>query len=119
MTATTDTTWCVYLPEWVRVHVSVAHGQGGQEECKHVFTERFLRKVRQDDWRIRPDRGNPPRYRLELRLPNLKGEFKDDREARDLADRLGAEAILVEWGSAEEDRLMDYGQKRLNGARVA
>lgn len=118
-TTATETTWCVYLPEWVRVHVSTTYGPAGQEECGRAFTEHYLGKVRSDDWRIcRQSRGDPSRYRLELRLPNLKGEYKDKDKADGDVSRLGSGAVVVEWGSPEEDRLLDYGRRRFRTAPV-
>lgn len=113
------TTWCVYRKEFVSVHVSRAVGSAGREECVRVFHAEYRRKVVPNDWRLREvSMRQPPAYRLELKLFNLKGEYKDKGEAQRVAGRQwGRDVWVVQWGSPEEQQLLDYGVKQLSTAR--
>ncbi len=108
------TTWCVYRKEFTLVHHSRAVGSAGREECVRVFDAQYRRKVIPEDWRLREaSMRTPPAYRLELNLFTLKGEYKDKGKAEGAARKLGRDVRVVPWGSPEEQRLLDYGEKQL------
>lgn len=103
-------TWCTYRPEFVGVFQSVKSGTLGREECAAKFREEFEGKVRADDWRIvHVATWRPCPFKLELKLPNLHGEFSDEDEANALAASLGPGAVVVPWGSDKEQKLLEYG----------
>jgi hypothetical protein len=118
----TEPTWRAYLTEWLTVWTSDALEVMGQRECRDVFARKYEGRVRPEDMRIRsagPLRPSP--QALQLRLPNLRGEYKDYGDAVALASDLmdGHEAILcvvVQRGSSEERSLLDYSKKMLPGA---
>jgi hypothetical protein len=107
-------TFMVYLPEWQVRHTSEELEVMGQKECKDHFEQNYAGRVREEDWQVR-GAGNfrPQRQVLRLRLPNLKGECKDEAEAEALRSGLGDQAVLVARGSAEERELLSYGKRRL------
>jgi hypothetical protein len=106
--------WKVYLPEWVAAYTSVQLEVDGQRECEHVYEQIYAGRVRDEDRRIRnPGQLRPGRRVLELRLPNLQGEFKDRDEADELRGERGDEAVVVLAGSPEERELSDYGRRML------
>lgn len=109
-------TWCVYLSEYVTVYSSEARGVDGREECVAEFDRRYREKVPDEGWRLKNAGVRPYRYQLQVQLPTLKGEYKDEGEARDRASRLGRGAVAVLWGSAEEQQLLDYGDRLLSTA---
>jgi hypothetical protein len=100
-----DATWRVYLREWVIVYP----GSPGKAECARHFESRYAGRVRDQDWRIVPGAGG---YRLELRLPNLKGEYRDRADALEHYTEL-PHAYLVQAGTPEEKALLGYGRKML------
>lgn len=107
------TVWRVYLPEWHTAYLSDHLEVDGQNECKAAFAE-YEGRVREEDWRVtHVGSMRPSRYRLELRLPNLKGEFRYKEHAAENRDALGPEAVIVARGSAEERELLSYGRRRL------
>ena len=107
-------TWRVYRPEWVVAYTSSQLEVDGQEECKAEFRERFRGRVRDEDQRIRnPDGFRPGRRVLELRLPNLQGEYKEREDAERLLAERGDGAVVVRQGSPEERELTDYGRRML------
>jgi hypothetical protein len=106
--------WRVYLPEWVIAHTAAELEVPGDKECRDVFEELYRGKVREADWRIRNPSGfRPGRRVLELRRPNLQGEFKDEHDAEGLRAERGEEAVVVLAGSPEERELSDYGRRML------
>jgi hypothetical protein len=111
-------TWCLYVTEFTEVYTSDSAGVLGQEECRALFTDKYARRVGEQDYRIVPMRDRQPsRYRLELLLPNLRGEWKDEIEALDQAEKAekpGAiGVVLVERGSREEAELKATLRRRL------
>jgi hypothetical protein len=122
----TEPTWKVYLPEWLIVYTSdAAGGLEGGAECRQHFHGKHRGRVRGEDWRVVPaiagaERERHRPYCLQLRLPNLHGEFKDYSDAVQLASELvddrGGVAHVVQRGSPEERELLDYGRKMLPGA---
>lgn len=113
----TEPTWRVYLSEWLTVYTSDQLEVPGQEECKAAYARKYGGRVRQEDVRIKPaGRLRPSHQALQLRLPNLKGEFKDRTEAADLLQAMGSGGWLVRRGSPEEQELLDYGKKMLPDA---
>jgi hypothetical protein len=107
------TAWRVYRPEWLTVYVSDRLEVEGQDQCQVRFRD-YAGRVRSEDWRLCPVGSvRPARYKLMVRLPNLKGEFKEESKARKLLATLGGQAVLVTQGSAEERELLAYGRRRL------
>lgn len=108
-------TWCVYQPEFVTVYASEARGNDGRDECVAMFDRHWRGKIEDEDWRLKNIGVRPYRYELQLKLPNLKGEYKDEGLARDRAGQL-SRAVAVQWGSPAEQQLLDYGDKQLSTA---
>ncbi len=118
----TEPTWRVYLHEWLAVYTSDATGRDGVAECSDVFRRKYRGRVRDEDWRVvipGPAARDQPRC-VQLRRPNLHGEFKDYSDAVQLASELlddrGGTAHVVQRGSDEERELLDYGRKMLPDA---
>jgi len=118
-----DATWRVYLAEWLIVYTSDELEVIGQRECEAVFARKYQGRLRDGDWRIRnPGAFRPGRRVLQLRLPNLKGEYKDNADAVALASELmdahpDGPCDVVHRGSAGEQALLDYSRKMLPDAR--
>lgn len=110
--------WRVYLNEWLAVHTADVSGQAGREECQAVYARKYGGRVRVEDVRVM----NVQYPRLEVRLPNLQGEFRDYDDAVELAGGLvdrhpDVVAVVVQRGSDEEKALLEYGKKMLPGVR--
>jgi hypothetical protein len=118
-----EATWRLYVPEFTEVYTSDSAGVLGHEECRSVFADRYRGRVPLTDCRIVPMRSaQPSRYRLELLLPNLRGEWKDEDDAKqayavaDLArdDKPDEQRpVLVRHGSKEEQELLATLRRRL------
>ena len=103
-----DGTWCTYRWEWITWRYSLKQGTDGRRELKE-----WLGGLGLD--------GNPSvriseaegvrRWRVEIEVPVLKGEWV----TRDLAeihrDDLGGLTEVMRLGSAEEARLLADGKK--------
>jgi hypothetical protein len=115
MTANEATgTWCVYVTEFTEVYTSDSAGVLGREECRSIFADKYAGRVREQEWRILPMRNRQPsRFRLELLLPNLRGEWKDGRKAQGEAKKVGSLAVAVKRGSKEEAELLATLRRRL------
>ncbi len=124
--ATPDATWRVYLAEWLTVYTSDATGGAGADECEGYFAAKYEGRVRDEDWRIE-DLNRSPLFHVQLQLwlPNLRGEYKDRRDAEKAADALAADPPydgaalfikVVQRGSPEERELLNYGRKMLPDA---
>jgi hypothetical protein len=120
----TEPTWRAYLPEWLIVYTSDAGGPEGLDECWGCFARKYQGRVRAEDYQVMPAitgrAGSDGPYCLQLRLPNLHGEFKDYSGAVALASELvdgrGGTAHVVQRGSAEERVLLDYSTRMLPDA---
>lgn len=109
-------TYRLYRPEWVVVYVATTgadHTTRGLVEA--VFAERYFERVRFDDVRIITEgEGVHEVTRLELRLPNLKGEFKHGFLAQRFADEQGyGDYEIVVKHSPRDHEIRAYGTKRL------
>ena len=112
-----DATWRVYLAEWLIVWTSDAFGPEGAGECRAHFGRRYKGRVREEDWRVEPavpGRVVSGQQCLQLRLPNLQGEFKLRADVPVTGYVEGGH--LVQRGSAEEKELLAYGKKMLPDA---
>ncbi len=107
-------TWCVYQPEFVAVYASEARGNDGRDECVAVFDRTWRGKITDEDWRLKNTGVRPYRYELQLKLHNLKGEYKDRNLALERSGKIGRGAVVVKWGSPEEQQLLDYGDRQLS-----
>ena len=117
--------WRVYLPEWLIAYSSHAAAQPGWEECLAWFDTHYAGKAYSSDWRITSLDGLPAaladaegyrgRWVLQLRLNNLRGEFRDKDDAVKLAAELGSDAEVVAKFSREDRKLAGYGKRRLHG----
>ena len=104
-------TWCVYQPDWVEVRRTSV--PGGRDLLAAVFRSDWKGKVGDDDWRLAGfGKRDQPSWILELKLPCLKGEFKDKELAEQHAGTLGEGAVVVPWGSEEEEELLAYGTRQ-------
>ena len=104
-----DATWRVYLAEWLIVWTSDADGPEGVDECWDYFERKYKGRVREEDRRVVPaiigrGGGATGPYCVQLRLPNLQGEYKDEADARELSVErvlMAGEAVsAVQRGSA-------------------
>lgn len=98
--------WKAYRPEWL-----ITHTARTEAECAAVFHASHAGRIRDEDVRYREHVGL---WALELRLPNLKGEFK----TRELADRYATEqvdqnTVVVARSSRDEMKLLEYGKRKL------
>ncbi len=118
-----DATWRVYLNEWVTFYSSDAFGPDGQAECLQYFRRKYRGRVRDEDWRVVPGAGVERAarfpYCVQLYLPNLRGEFKDEADARMLRlEHIGEAVSVVQRGSPQEQDLLAYGTKMLPASEV-
>ena len=109
----------VYLPEWLIFYTSRGRGSVGWAECLEWFKEHYEGKIRNTDWRIANSDGQTGpamretyrgRWRVQLRVPNLRGICRDEPDADEIADQLGQDAVAVLRFSAEERKLLRYGK---------
>lgn len=108
-----EPTWRVYAPEWLSVYTSDQLEVPGMRECQAVFDLTYAGRVRLTDMRIKGiGLMRPAHYCLQLRLWNLKGEYKDRREVLDHSIEI-PHAHLVQRGSPEERELTEYGKRML------
>lgn len=120
---TEDVTWRLYRAEWLIVYTSDQTGQDGKAECRAAYARKYGGRVRPEDVRVVPAimgrLGGDGPHCVQLRLPNLKGEFKNPEDALALGQELaaaGSTCDLVRRGSPEEQALLDYGKKMLPDA---
>jgi hypothetical protein len=113
----TEPTWRVYLTEWLTVYTADFMGSPGEQDCWDHFAGKYAGRVREKDREVA---SSAPDWWpvLRLRLPNLRGEFKDHGDALDLASELmdghkDGPCDLVRRGSDEEKALLEYGKKML------
>lgn len=106
----------VYWPEWVIIYVSDQAGEHGRAECQERFASHYEGRIRPADHRVagpqHQQMPDVPRYHLELRLPNLQGEFTHREDAQLVLSQLPG-SVLVTRGSAQERALLDYGVRKL------
>lgn len=97
--------WRVYCKEWWIVFACNTDG----EAIDH-YADNYQGRLEPEDWRsIEWAFGGRA---LELRLWNLKGEYKH----RELADQLAAtltDAVVVPRSSRDEQDLLGYGKRKL------
>jgi hypothetical protein len=108
--------WRVYVREWMIVYTSDSSGPEGADECWDHFERLYKGRVRKMDRQVITDSPHVHPYLLKLRLPNLKGEFRDQADARVLVSDLvdaGCSSYMVQRGSEDEKVLLDYGRKML------
>lgn len=109
--------WRVYLPEWLTAYTTGARGSAGESEAHSFFRVMYQGKIRQDEFRVEPVSEESPdqwEYRLALKLPNRRGEFRDRVDADRLAAELGPAAVVVARFSPEEKQLLSYGTRLLH-----
>jgi hypothetical protein len=130
----TDDVYRVYRPEWVTVHLRSrscpSSGSGLLAplvaECREFFASQYAGRVRPEDMEVavtaelgaqaKHRQGNPATYvaRLRLRLPNLKGEFKNEAHAHAfVAARGWQDATVLVRNSRGDHELRSYGRKLL------
>ncbi len=109
-----EAVWRVYKPEWLVAYISDELEAKGEAECRERFHQKYEGRVLDKDWCISAmGVRKPGRRHLQLRLPNLKGEFRCLPDAEHLQAGLGRHASLVVRGSPEERELLAYGKRRL------
>jgi hypothetical protein len=106
--------WRLYRREWIVVY-GVAASPAGLEQCRRVYDERYLGRVRDDEVRYVTEGAGPHRVdQLQLLLPNLKGEFKHADDATAFARRQGWEdTVLVGRNGAADHEIRAYGVRLL------
>ncbi len=102
-----DDLYRLYHEEW-----TIA-ATGTEEHCCEFFQSVYHKRVKTDDWQIRHDT-KIDRYRLWVRMPVLKGEFKLPNAASRWAEDQGLEdyTIVVRNSPADHD-LRAYGRRKL------
>lgn len=106
----------VYTPEWVVQYVSFLPGSEGRKEVEKFFADKYEGRVYDHDVRYVPNVEADPEnwpWRLELRLPNIKGEHNSQEGAQEHADTFGAEAKVVARNSRDDYALRAYGTNKL------
>ena len=108
-------TRCVYVPEWVEVF---SNGTlMGREACVQAYQREWEGKVGPEEWRLQSSgKREPVTWTLEILLPNLRAEFKDKERAERIAGLNWKGAVVVQWGSEEEEALLEYGTRQLKTA---
>lgn len=101
--------WRVWLDEWSVVYVSDTDGEPAERECQDRFSESYEDKVQVGGWRIVPWSTDEPGgwpWMLEVRLPVMKGEYRDEAAATDHASRIGG--IVAREGSQMDRKIQRY-----------
>lgn len=99
--------WKVYQPDWLIVCATTS-----DLLCRDYFDRFYAGRVRDEDVRYNSAVGGT--FVLELRLPNLKGEFKYKHLAEawvELHPAKGTE--IVARSSRAEMKLLEYGKRKL------
>lgn len=106
--------WRVWVPEWLIVFTSTKPGDAGEVEAKEFFLAKYHERVRDEDVRYTPiSQKRAYGTRLELRLPNIKAEFKHKADAEAYAASQFPGATIVARNSRDEYALREYGNKKL------
>jgi hypothetical protein len=113
--AASGATYRVYLREWICVFSTRAGDDLGQQHaaelCMAHFVQKYEGRVRPSDHQLFRD---GRRIQLQLRLPNLKGEFKTLARAQAHVAAQGWDgAEIVARSSSAETKLLSYGQAKL------
>lgn len=114
----------LYKPEWVVVYtVACTKGEGFMPQTRESlaaqtwqhFQDLYEGRVRPGDVTVQMGgTRTSPIYRLVLRLPTCRGEFKTREYAERFAQRHGYDkAIIVPRGSKADHELRNYGLKML------
>jgi hypothetical protein len=106
--------WRVYRPEWLIVYVTEDDADGQTRMSDH-FQNNFAGRVKEHDARRVVD-GEPPNavLQLQIRKPNMRGEFKHHSDAEAFVAEQGwTDATIVTRNSREDHELRAYGTKRL------
>lgn len=109
-----DNLWRVYRPEWLIVYVTDG-SDGVGERIDQYIADKLVGRVRDEDIRLVTE-GEPPHgiAQLQVRKPNMRGEFKHLADARAFASDQGwDDAVLVKRNSPADHDLRMYGTKRL------
>lgn len=116
---TDPASWRIYRDEWLVAFVAFPQdGQSAQERAEVHFARHYRGKVLDCDVRFvaGPEAYGSRAVVLELRLPNMRGEFKTRELAQEFADRFfaGEENVIVVGTDSPEDRdLRTYGMTPL------
>lgn len=110
----------VYHREWLVVASSDLSGEEGRLEAEAYFQERYADRVYPEHVRVvavsQTSPGEWP-YRLELCLPNQRGEFKHRELAEVYVREMGwqgdPDTRIVPRNSREEHQILDYSRKKL------
>jgi len=108
-----QSTWRVYIKEWLRDDSDCT-----EESLTERFEAKYGGRLLDEDWRISGDDefpSTPLEFFLEIRLWNVKGEWKDAVEAEEHARLLREvgghpEAEAVPRNSRREHVLKSYGK---------
>jgi hypothetical protein len=115
-----QSTWRVYVKEWLQDDSDCT-----RESLEERFQAKYGGRLEDDDWRIVGDDEfpeNPMEFFLQVRLWNVKGEWKYPDEAEEHARLLREvgghpEAEAVARNSRREHVLMSYGKLMLKEAK--
>jgi hypothetical protein len=128
MTGAAPPSWRVYQKEWTVVYTSDATDGEGAAETGRFLTEHYGGRLRDEDVRLtltvpvlvngqRPEKYEPQAVRGSVRIWNRRGEWAQEKDARDHAERIwGAEGVVPTLAGAEtpqEQELLDYGKRML------
>lgn len=121
MTDTEPASWRLYHDEWITVYVAFElDGRSPTERAVDFAVEHYDGRVRPADVLYVLDERHygEPAVLLQLRLPNLRGEFKDRALAEEFRGRMfGADddgsVHLVGADTDADQELRGYGVKQL------
>lgn len=109
--------WRVYHREWITVFRSQNHGRLARSEIDHFYAVKYKGRVKESEVRVIPTSQKNPEewpWLLQLKLPNLMGEFKHEDDAvAYIGNVLDGVAELVRRNSKPDHRLRNYGKNML------
>jgi hypothetical protein len=105
----TDGFWRVYRAEWTVAYISDADGEEGTRECMQKFMAAYEGRVQPGEWRVVAWSESDPAgwpVMLEVRLPVMKGEYRDEQDARGHASEV--DGTVVRENSGEEIAMLRH-----------
>lgn len=108
-----QSTWRVYIKEWLHVAFDCTE----ETLVEQFFKPKYGGRVLDEDWRV-TERYEEIDFELQVRLWNVKAEWKHEEEAQEHVRLLSAvgehpEAEAIPRNSRQEHVLMGYGKLML------
>jgi len=111
--------WRVYHHEWITVFRSQHHGLLARKEIDNFYGVKYKGRVKPEDVRViptSPKNQDEWPWLLQLFLPNMRGEFRDEVDARAYAKSMDFTApVVVIKNSLLDHQIRQYGVKMLVG----